>query len=185
MKEIVVWSRFIRVWHWLLVINIVLLFISGAFKIQQLHVALGIITVILAFSRVFHGFLAKGHSSFSSFIQSPKRVIDYAVKSLKRKEENYLGHNPLAGYVMTFIIFSIIITGFVGMGVFIIDKELFTSLNSVGDIDKINKTFSKIHSVMSFLISGSIILHLTGVIRHIYVKKENIVKSMINGKKIT
>jgi len=184
MKEIFVWNRFVRIWHWLLVMNIFILLTSGVLEKHKLHAVFGILTVTLAFLRLYHGFFGKGYSLFSSFIKSPKQVVDYTMNLLKKKEENYIGHNPLAGYVMTVIIFAIIITGFVGMSVFIIDNELFASINSLENIDKINKTLSKIHSAISFIISGSILLHIAGVIRHIYVKKENIIKSMINGKKI-
>ncbi|MDH5720676.1 MAG: cytochrome b/b6 domain-containing protein [Spirochaetia bacterium] len=183
MKEVLVWSKFIRIWHWLLVFNIILLLLSAEFEVQNLHAGAGIFTVVLSLIRIIYGFYDKGYASFSNFVKGPKEVIEFAKKTLRKTEEDYIGHNPLAGYIMVYIMFAVIVTAVFGISVFLIEKEIFSSINSVQNIEEINKILSKIHKAISISIFAAAILHIMGLIRHILVKKENIVKSMINGKK--
>ena len=94
-RQVYVWDKFIRSFHWTLVILVVTSYFSGEEE-HWIHPYSGYAIVILLFMRILWGFIGSQHAKFSDFIYSPKTILTYTISVFKGQPRRYLGHNPLA-----------------------------------------------------------------------------------------
>ncbi|TMP43762.1 cytochrome [Pseudoalteromonas citrea] len=97
-----VWDGFIRGFHWLLVIGIAVLYISGDEGWLDLHFVTGYMLLALMITRIVWGVFGSSTARLSSLFHSPKAVI-----SALLKDQPATGHNP-AGSVMILVFFTLI-----------------------------------------------------------------------------
>ncbi len=101
--RVLVWDLPIRLFHWLLLICVILSFITGNIggNVMQYHLLSGYAILVLLIFRLAWGFVGSHTARFSSFVKSPATVLSHAVVLLQKKTEApYLGHNPLGGWSM-------------------------------------------------------------------------------------
>ena len=94
MKKIIrVWDLPIRLFHWLLVLGIVLSFVTVKIggNAMELHARVGYCVLTLIIFRICWGFIGSHHARFIHFVPSPKGLLNY----LSGKAKARLGHNPL------------------------------------------------------------------------------------------
>lgn len=180
MKKIIrVWDLPIRLFHWLLVVSIVLSFITVKIggNAMEFHALIGYCVLTLAIFRICWGFIGSYHARFIHFVPSPKRLIDYILG----KTTAGLGHNPLGALSVLALLF------FVGLqavtGLFANDDIAFegplakyVSNTSVALLTSIH------HANEKFLII-LIALHLGAIIYYQKFKGENLIKPMLLGDK--
>ncbi|KAF7767486.1 hypothetical protein PCIT_a4379 [Pseudoalteromonas citrea] len=97
-----VWDGFIRGFHWLLVVGIVVLYISGDEGWLDLHFVTGYVLLALMLTRVIWGVFGSSTARLSALFHSPKAII-----SALLKDQPATGHNP-AGSVMILVFFTLI-----------------------------------------------------------------------------
>jgi cytochrome bd-type quinol oxidase subunit 2 len=92
--------------------------------------------------------------------------VDYLISVMTNNSKRYLGHNPAASFAILAML--ILIPGSVISGLLMPGSEIFEEL----------------HEMLSFGLLAVIGAHLLGVLSHIVVHKENVVLSMLTGKKL-
>ncbi|MGL5632902.1 MAG: cytochrome b/b6 domain-containing protein, partial [Azovibrio sp.] len=92
MQKVKLWDLPTRLFHWILVIAMVGLFISGQIggNAIELHGKVGQFVLALIVFRVVWGFVGSTYARFTSFFPTPARILAYL-----RGEWSGLGHNPL------------------------------------------------------------------------------------------
>ena len=118
-SPILVWSRNIRLFHWINVICILLLImvgtvilnakvlgvaIEGKVLLKTLHVAIGYIFAVNLFIRITLGFIGKSYERWGEMLPFTKGFTRELIDFSQGKKEPYKGHNP-AGKLMVFILF--------------------------------------------------------------------------------
>lgn len=183
-KTVYVWDRFIRSFHWLLVITIGVSALSGYLlgaTWLQLHYIAGTIAVTLVISRLFWGGLGPTYARFSSFITSAKNLRHHIDELLTGTAPRHLGHNPLGGLMVLTLLASVIglgLTGAVALGgVFKIGPLAFVTSFEVGTI------VSYGHAFLAGLLMWLIGAHVAGALFESYRTHENLPKSMVTGRK--
>lgn len=166
--QVYVWDKFIRLFHWSLVICVVLAILFQ--ELREVHKFIGYTMATLVAMRIIWGLMGSHYARFSSFIPSPKTLINY-IKSLKNgNEKHYLGHNPLGSIMVVALISTLIglfITGYMmGMDEYWGEEWL-----------------EELHQFFYLGILFLVPLHLLGVIFGSVREKQNLIKSMINGFK--
>lgn len=180
-----IWSLPSRVFHWLFVALILLAFLTDDDKILNYHALIGYGVLILLIFRFFWGYIGPKYSRFKDFPLALRDVKEFALNIFSSKQK-YIGHNPIASYVMIgifVVVFLTIITGILAFGVQEA-KGLFSSLNST--FFKKMELFEEVHEFFSNLLIVLIAAHLLGVFSdRVLHPAHKTLSSIFNGLKST
>ncbi|WP_121628432.1 cytochrome b/b6 domain-containing protein [Poseidonibacter antarcticus] len=186
MKKSYIWSLPTRVFHWLFVLFILLAFLSAQEdRWLDYHAIVGYAILILLVFRIIWGVIGPKYSLFKDFPIGKSNVKEF-LNNIFESKQKYIGHNPLASYVMIsmFIVaILIIITGILAFGIQE-GKGILSFLNT--SLFKKMELFKEIHEVLTSLFIALIIAHLAGILSdRLLHKKHETLNSIISGYKVT
>jgi cytochrome b len=168
-QMILVWDMPVRVFHWLLVICFAGAWLtSESERLQMIHYAFGYTACLLVLIRLVWGVIGTRYARFSQFLKSPKAVLGHFMAMLRGHPHHDVGHNPAGGLVMVALMLLILVIGLSG---YLSVKEV------LGDFA------GEIHESVSSLALAVVILHVLAAIIMSLLEKQNLVRSMVNGKK--
>ncbi len=182
-RSVVVWDLATRIFHWLLAIAVAinLFVVSPRGDLNRfVHFSIGYGVLGLLLFRIAWGFLGSPHSRFADFIRGWPAARGH-IEGLKRGQpQQWVGHNPLGGWMIATLIGTLSLM--VATGLFASDRRASGPLAHLIAKDWSN-TIGDVHSLVSDILIGLIGLHLFGVALHWYVNRENLVASMLHGRK--
>jgi len=126
-EQVFVWSRNIRLFHWINVIAITLLICiglvilngklfgvstDGKVLLKTIHVIVGYVFATNLLIRLIIGFIGKSHERWSKVLPFNKGFSQELVEFKENKKAAYKGHNP-AGKLMIFALLSLMFVQFV------------------------------------------------------------------------
>jgi cytochrome b len=164
-----VWDLWVRIGHWLLVFSVAAAWLTRHGG-DAVHEWLGYAALAIVAIRIVWGFIGSPHARFADFVSSPPTVLGYAGDLLKRRERHYVGHNPLGGYMVMALLITVALTGTSG---WLYTTDRFWGVEWVGET----------HEFLSDLLLVLIALHVAGVIFASVREGQNLVASMIHGRK--
>lgn len=168
-QMILVWDMPVRVFHWLLVICFAGAWLtSESERLQMIHYAFGYTACLLILIRLVWGVIGTRYARFSQFLKSPKAVLGHFMAMLRGHPHHDVGHNPAGGLVMVALMVLILVIGLSG---YLSVKEV------LGDFA------GEIHESVANLALAIVILHVLAAIVMSLLEKQNLVRSMVNGKK--
>ncbi len=168
-QMILVWDMPVRVFHWLLVICFAGAWLtSESERLQMIHYAFGYTACLLVLIRLVWGVIGTRYARFSQFLKSPKAVVEHFMAMLRGHPHHDIGHNPAGGMVMFALMVLILVIGLSG---YLSVKEFLG--NFAGHA----------HEAVASLAMAVVILHILAAIVMSWVEKQNLVRSMVNGKK--
>jgi cytochrome b len=168
-KRVLVWDRFVRLFHWSLVICFFVAYGSSE-SVGVIHKGFGYATLALVFARVVWGFIGTRHARFADFVPGPRRLWAYATAMVRRQEPRYVGHNP-AGSVM--ILFLLSAVAGIGVTGWMLTLDAFWG----------NGTVEGLHTL---LVDATLLAVTVHVCANIYASlhhRENLIWSMVTGHK--
>ena len=173
-----IWDLNLRLFHWFLVLFMILSIISGKMNYLFFHQFFGSICLGLICFRIYWGFFGTYHSIFKNIFYTPKEIIlflkgNYLNKKLKT------AHNPLGSLSVISFYFLIIVLCLSGL--FSSDDILFDG--PLAFISPKNTPFfTKTHNFFHYLIYALILLHILAVLYYQFIKKESLINQMIDGR---
>ncbi|MGM0517728.1 MAG: cytochrome b/b6 domain-containing protein [Pseudomonadota bacterium] len=178
-RRIRVWDLPIRVFHWVLVLLIVALYLTGEVFDRYLdwHMYLGVTVGGLVIFRLLWGLWGSETARFGQFVPSPRRLWHY----LRRGDRDglRLGHNPLGA--LSVIALLVLLAAQVGTGLFADDDSFtegpFNSLVSGDTADWLTAW----HTQLFYVLLGFIALHVLAVLFHVLIKRHDLLRAMITG----
>ncbi|MDD5158265.1 cytochrome b/b6 domain-containing protein [Sulfurimonas sp.] len=180
-----IWSLPSRLFHWLFVGLILLAFLTDDGKLLNYHALIGYGVLILLVFRFFWGYIGPKYSRFKDFPLAFRDAKEFALNIFSSKQK-YIGHNPIASYVMIgifIVVFLTILTGILTLGVEE-GKGLLSSLNST--FFKKMELFKDIHEFFSNLLLALIAVHLLGIFSdRVLHPAHKTLSSIFNGIKVT
>lgn len=180
-----IWTLPTRVFHWLFALLILVAFLTDDDKLLQYHAVVGYAILILITFRLIWGFAGPKYSKFKDFPFGIQKVKAF-IGNIFNKEQNEVGHNPPASYVMMGMLILavlIIVTGALAFGVQE-GKGIFSFLND--SIFKKMKLFKEIHELLANLFIVLIVAHLGGIlVDKILHSKHETLNSIVTGYKKT
>ena len=180
MKKIIrVWDLPIRLFHWLLLIAIVLSFITVKIggNAMELHGLIGYCVLALIIFRICWGFMGSYHARFTNFIPSPTGLFNY----LSGKTKAGLGHNPLGALSVLALLFSVGVQAVTGL--FVNDDIAFEGPFAKYVSNSTVGLLTSIHRVNELVLIALIALHLCAILYYQKFKSENLIKPMLLGDK--
>lgn len=175
-RQVKVWDILVRFTHWTVAAGIIanLLFTEDG---SDLHIYVGYTVVGLVVLRLLWGLIGTRYARFTSFFPTPIRLKRHlSALSVRRVDEQHLGHNPLAA-IMMLSLWAVII----GLGVtgYLMETDIFSHIQLLGDKD----VLEEIHELLANSLYLLVPLHIVAAIAMSYWQRQNLIKSMITGKK--
>jgi cytochrome b len=179
-RTVTVWDLPTRLFHWTLAVLILFMGVSGKLGLLGPHMAAGPAILALVLFRVIWGLVGSRTSRFSDFVKGPGAIRAY-LKAARRGQSHAIGHNPLGGLSVLALL------GLVGSlavcGLFASDDIMaegpLAHLVSSGMV----KTMSGLHRLGFKLLLALVALHVAAALFHTFVKKDNLIRPMVVGRK--
>ena len=182
-RKIYVWPLCIRTFHWLYALSFFIAFGLIWFEnLLTLHVAFGMVFLLLALFRLSWGIVGPLYSNFRCFDFQGDRFVNYILHLFGQKEKTP-GHNPASSWgamVMLILGFFLGMTGLLLYGIQE-GRGITSFLNPYffGYMDPIGL----IHTVVAYLLLVVVVIHIGGVVfEHLY-HRTGIIWSMFTGYK--
>lgn len=173
-----VWDLPLRVFHWTL-----LLAVLGAWITREIegdwfawHTRFGYAVLVLVVWRILWGLVGTRHARFGSFVRGPMAVLRYL-----RERPVSVGHSPLGAWAI--LLMLVILLGQAITGLFANDQVFETGplfgYVDIGTSDRL----TTIHRQLFDLIAIVIGVHISAVLLYLVLKRENLLRPMITGRK--
>ena len=150
-----VWDRFLRFFHWTLVLCFATAFISGEVHLSAIHELVGYALCVLLAARLYWGFRGSEYARFRAFIFPVSEAVGYLRSMLKGNPRHYYGHNP-AGALMVFTMFGLLavifLSGLLTLGTIDFGGPLAFLANRVSD--DASYVFRHVHEFLPNVRSG-------------------------------
>lgn len=177
-KKIRVWDLPTRSFHWLLVLAVLGLIVTGKVggNLIDWHGRIGVGLAGLIAFRLVWGVVGSTYARFGQFFPTPARISAYL-----RDGHRGVGHNPLG---------ALSVLALLGL----LTVQLLTGLVANDDIafvgplfDLVGRDLSNVatgwHKAVVNLLILLVVLHIAAIVFYVRVKKDNLVKPMLTGWK--
>ena len=202
-----VWDPFVRIGHWALVVSFFTAYVTEDDFLTQ-HVWAGYVVGTIVCFRLLWGFVGTRHARFQGFVCSPATTLRYIGDLIANRAKRFLGHNPAGGAMVIALLVSITGTVFSGLMIYAIEDDAGPLADWVADssvaagvpilissafadddskdehVDEAREEFwEETHEILANMALFLVGLHIAGVLFSSYAHKENLVKSMVTGRK--
>jgi cytochrome b len=184
-QSIVVWDLPTRIFKWSLVLTVVLAFLFSSShphgSLFIIHVACGYVVGLLLLFRLAWGFVGGPHARFRSFMYGWKSVRAYTEALLRLDPPRTTGHNPVGGWMIVAMLATlsiIVVTGLLAEG----RTGGAGRLSALLPRDSI-ALLGDLHAWLGFVIMWIAAAHVAGVLFESLLHRENLVRSMLTGRK--
>jgi len=159
----------VRVFHWLMVASFAGAYLTAeSERWRLLHVTLGYTMAGLVGFRIFWGLVGTRYARFSSFLRGPQAIARYLKSLVSGKPEHHTGHNPAGALaILAMLLLTLAVTAS-GWAVY----------NDVA-----GKWLEETHEVAANVMLTVIGVHIVAVLVSSWLHHENMVGSMISGRK--
>ena len=180
-KEAPVWDRPTRIFHWILVVLVVVCYLSGRNGRFDIHIPAGQALLVLVAARIIWGFAGSASSRFRAFIRPPHEIAAYLPTLLRREPDGRAGHNPLGGLAV--IAMLLVLAAQAGLGLFAVDVDgLYDGpLSFLVSYDAAREA-ADLHAIVVDALLILVGLHIVAVLFHLFYKRENLTRAMVIGR---
>ena len=188
--QIKVWDVGVRIFHWSLVLFFTIAYISE--DIELIHVYAGYVVLGLILFRVLWGLIGTKYARFNNFIYGKKAALVYLKSLFTMKPKHYIGHNPIAGWMILALLITIFLISLSGLQLYAdagkgplagVNIELISKAYADDERDKSESIWEEIHESLASLTLLLICVHVAGALLSSMIHSENLIKSMITGYK--
>lgn len=176
MTTIRLWDLPTRLFHWLLVLAVTGSVTTIKSGMPEWHERSGLLVIGLLGFRIIWGFTGSTYARFSVFIAGPKTIMAYL-----RGQWQGVGHNPLGALSVLALmaLFGVqAVTGLFANDDIAFNGPLYPLVSSSW-----SDTLSSWHRQTEWYLYGLVALHVLAVVFYSKVKKDNLLKPMITGRK--
>ena len=176
-----VWDAPTRLFHWTIVILVFVSWLSADQGFMTVHLCSGLALLALLLFRVGWGLVGSTTARFSDFLHPPRAVFGY-FKGMRSGEKHvYAGHNPAGGLMVAAMILVLLAQAVTGL--FANDGLHFSGPLALLVSDDVSTWLTKLHGTIFNLILLLIWCHVVAIGFYLFVKRENLVKAMVTGRK--
>ncbi|MDX8411544.1 MAG: cytochrome b/b6 domain-containing protein [Mariprofundaceae bacterium] len=178
-----VWDPLVRSFHWLVAASFAMAyFLAGDWF--YLHLAAGYGILLLVSIRIVWGFLGSRHARFADFSFPLSDVLRHLRNVAHLRPERHTGHNPAGGIMIFWLLASLLLLAISGMSLYAVEDGAGPLAPWLSDVDESWEAFlTQIHDLLVNLVILSVFAHVAGVLIESILLRENLVTSMITGRK--
>lgn len=182
MVKVRVWDLPTRLFHWLLVLAVIGLVVTGNVggAWMNWHMRLGYVVFTLVLFRLVWGVLGGRWSRFVHFVPNPGQLWAY-VRGAQAQQT--VGHNPMGALSVLALLTVLLLQ--IGTGLVTDDEIAFTGpLTHLVSANTVSLATAYHSTVGKPLVLGLIALHLLAIAYHRLVKKHRLVQAMLTGDQV-
>ena len=179
-----VWDIPVRLFHWLLVLLVVTLFVTGKLGGNWLewHKRAGFSVLGLVIFRIIWGIVGNHHARFVNFVRGPNVVLAF-LKGVRHKGlPHRAGHNPLGAISVVAMLGTLLLQAVLGL--FSNDDIMLEGPYARLVSKQVSDFLTTLHKLNADLILILVVLHLVAIAFAYFYRKENLVTAMITGDKV-
>lgn len=194
-EKLRVWDLPVRLFHWLLVLLLVLLWLSGKYggldvdltlpggralylANMDVHMLLGQAVLALVLFRLLWGLLGSSTARFNSFVRGPRATIRYLLSMVRSPLSVSPGHNPAGGLMVLLMLGLLLLQG--GTGLFASD-DIFSEGPLVHLVSgETSAWLTKLHRWSFNLLLATVVLHVAAITYYL-ARGRNLVTAMVTG----
>ena len=177
-----IWDLPIRVFHWLLVILVIIMFASAKTGNFDIHILAGKFVTGLLVARICWGILGSSNTRFSSLLFRPQQIFSYIARLPKRKPSYQTGHSPIGSLAVILILVALLVQASTGLIAADVDG-LVEGPFAYYVTYELSRWASDIHVQHEQWVLILIIVHLLANAFYYFYKKDNLIHPMISGSK--
>jgi len=167
--EVRVWDPLVRIFHWSVAAGFLIAWLA-ADDSEAVHVYAGYVVLALIAVRVVWGLIGTKHARFSDFVYRPSTIVGF-LKDMKRlRTKRYIGHNPAGGAMVIVLLIAVAAVSITG---YMMTTDAYWGVAWVEELHGATVDFA-------LILIG---LHILGVLFASFEHGENLVRSMVTGKK--
>jgi cytochrome b len=176
-----IWDLPTRLFHWILVLLLLISWGSAEWNNMRVHVISGLTILALLLFRLVWGFIGSDTSRFSRFLKSPVAAVQRLLELHRREPDTETGHNAAGGWMVLVLLGVLLIQ--VGTGLCANDDVLTEGplARTVGKED--SDWLTHLHHLNFVLIEILVALHVLAIVAYRVLKGHNLLMPMITGKK--
>ncbi len=177
-KRILVWDLPTRVFHWLLVVAMVGLVVTGKIGggLIEWHGRIGLLVLGLLVFRLVWGVAGSTYARFGQFFPTPAKIAAYL-----KGDWHAPGHNPLGALSVFALLAATLFQALTGL----IANDDIAFVGPLYEL--VGRDLSNLatgwHRLAVNLLIALVVLHVAAIIFYVRVKKDDLVKPMVRGWK--
>ena len=179
-----VWDPLIRVLHWTIVLSVGFAAWSGLVgggRWIMPHATVGIVIGIAVLTRLVWGFVGTGPARFREFLVGPVALLEHLREMATGRAERHLGHNPLGGWMIVWLLVFLTILGVTGL--LVLGGEFKAGPAKALIAYSPAMVAHLVHRLAAWLLLALVALHIGGALFESFRTRENLVRSMVTGHK--
>lgn len=164
-----VWDRFVRIFHW----SLVLCILTNYFVLddgETIHQWIGYLASALVGARIVWGFIGTKHARFADFFPTPARLRTHIRHVMSGEPDFHPGHNPVGALMMLALLTLVLALGLSG---FLQTTDLFWG----------EEWLQELHEVLASTLIAFAGLHAAAAIIMSRLEGINLIGAMISGVK--
>lgn len=176
-----VWDAPTRLFHWAIVVLIVVSYVAIKRDNLPLHLLSGFAMLTLLLFRLVWGFVGSDTARFRRFLRSPVEAFRHLAHFPRREPDTEIGHNAAGGWMV--LVMLGLLAAQVGTG-------LFSNADVEGEgplAHRVARAASDqataVHGYLFNVILGVVALHVLAVVAYAVVKRHDLVRPMVTGRK--
>jgi cytochrome b len=176
-----IWDAPTRLFHWTLVLLVAFSYLAIQMSWMKLHFLSGYTILALLLFRLAWGVVGSETARFSHFLQSPLEAFRHLAHFLRREPDTEIGHNAAGGWMVLVMLLTLLAQ--VATGLFSNDDVAFEG-PLAHRLDKAaSDAVTSAHGMIFNVILVVVALHVLAVIAYAIVKRHDLVRPMVTGKK--
>ncbi len=192
-----IWDLPVRLFHWTLVLLVLLLWLTGEFggfdvtlplpgkgdtyfSNMDVHALAGQGVFILVFFRIFWGIWGSTTARFGHFVRHPVTVVRELIAMVRGRIHHSVGHNPAGGAMIVILLLLLAAQSITGM--FSVDDFFFEGPLAHLVSGDTSESLSEIHHLLFSGLQVLIVVHILAVFYHL-VRGHNLIGAMFTGKR--
>ena len=176
-----VWDAPIRLFHWTVVVLIIVSYTSVQLGWMQVHLVSGDLMLTALLFRLAWGFAGSETARFRAFLVSPTKGLRRLSTLTRREPDTEIGHNAAGGWMVLLMLLLLYLQVATGLGA---NDDHGTEGPLAKYLGKqLSNRVSEVHSLNFWLIVAAIVIHLLAVAAYARLKGQHLLRPMITGKK--
>lgn len=176
-----VWDLPTRLFHWTLVVAVAGAYATAKAGMIDWHFRCGYAVLALVLFRIIWGLIGSDTARFVRFVRGPRAALSHLAHFPRREPDAEVGHNAAGGLMVVGLLVLLAIQA--GTGLFANDG-LFSEGPFAALVDPaISDRLTQWHEFNFNLILAAVIMHVLAVIAYALVKRHDLVRPMVTGKK--
>ena len=171
-----IWDAPTRLFHWLLLVLVALLWWSAEEEKLDLHLTLGLVILGLLVFRLLWGLIGSSTARFANFVRGPRAMLAY----LSGRAGFLLGHNPVGALSVVALLGLVAVV--VGLGLFASDEDgLYAGpLAHLIDPD-LSEELTDLHEDSFDVLLVLIAIHVAAIVYYRLIKRDDLLTPMVTG----